>query len=88
MSRLVKIRPHFDSIGRNLESDDVMMKLARGCKRLLEVASWAVTLWWLALWLLYPTTPGSVFKSIVSIQVGHSGLFGTSGIEFNFHELI
>ncbi|KAG0568392.1 hypothetical protein KC19_6G016700 [Ceratodon purpureus] len=75
-SRLVKLLHFDDSLGRNHEDD--VMKLARGCKSCLKVASWAVALWWLTVWLLYPTNVGNVFKEDVSIQVGNSGFFGTS----------
>lgn len=43
----------------------------------LRVACWAVAALWLALWLLYPTTSGSIFKQDVTKNV-NSSFFGTS----------
>lgn len=84
MLRLVKLL-HVNEIGRDDDDHDVM-KLARVCKACLRAASWAVALWWLALWLLYSTNAGNAFKEDLSVHVGHSGFFGTSGRELSSHE--
>lgn len=70
--RLVELLLPVDNSGNS-----VTEKIVRVSKIGLRVLCWAVALLWVTLWLLYPTTPGSVFKQDVSTHVV-SSFFGTS----------
>lgn len=73
MMRLVELHLPVDNSGNS-----VTEKIVRVSKIGLRVLCWAVALLWVTLWLLYPTSPGSVFKQDVSTHVV-SSFFGTSG---------
>lgn len=75
--RLVDLLLPHDNTG-----SEARLKVAKVCKFVLRVLCWAVSLWWMVLWLVYPTTPGSSFKQDVSTHVV-SSFFGTSGTYFN-----
>lgn len=76
--RIVNPFSHGDSTRSDRHDADyaIVVEAARIC---LRVAAWALTLFWVALWLLYPTTPGSYFKQDLATHVV-SSFFGDSGI--------
>ncbi|KAG0625705.1 hypothetical protein M758_2G075000 [Ceratodon purpureus] len=73
MMKLVELLLPVDNTGHGHR----MRSFVRVLRICLRVACWAVAMLWLVLWLLYPTTPGSLFKQDVTENV-YSSFFGTS----------
>ena len=74
MKLVAPLRPVDNGRGYGVGS---LVRVLRIC---LRAACWAVTVLWLVLWLLYPTTPGSTFKEDVTKNV-YSSFFGSSGTD-------